>query len=67
MKVRALLILLMLAAAMVPIYYINRWLQQLMKPRDNVGRLFLFMLANFLLIIVYTVLVVGLIVRLIPR
>ena len=67
MKVRALLILLMLAAAMVPIYYINRWLQQLMKPRDNVGRLFLFILANFLLIIAYTVLVVGLIVRLIPR
>jgi hypothetical protein len=37
-----------------------------MKPRESVGRLFLFILANFVLIVVYTVLVVGLIIRIFP-
>ena len=66
MKLRALLILLVLVVAMVPMYFLNRWLQVVMKPRESVGRLFLFILANFVLIVVYTVLVVGLIIRIFP-
>jgi hypothetical protein len=66
MKVRALLILLMLVVAMVPVYFFNRWLQRVMRPRENVGRLFLFMLANFAMVVVYTMLVVGMIVRIFP-
>jgi hypothetical protein len=66
MKVRALLILLMLVVAMVPVYFFNRWLQRVMRPRENVGRLFLFMLANFVMVVVYTMLVVGMIVRIFP-
>lgn len=66
MKGRALLILLMLVVAMVPVYFFNRWLQRVMRPRENVGRLFLFMLANFVLVVVYTMLVVGMIVRIFP-
>ena len=66
MKVRSLLILLVLVAAMVPVYYLNRWMRHVIRPRENAGRLFLFLIANFVLIIVYTVLVVGLVVRLFP-
>jgi hypothetical protein len=66
MKVRALLILLMLVVAMVPVYFFNRWLQRVMRPRENVGSLFLFMLANFVMVVVYTMLVVGMIVRIFP-
>jgi hypothetical protein len=66
MKLRALLILLVLVVAMVPMYFLNRWLQVVMKPRESVGRLFLFILANFVLIVVYTVLVVGLVIRIFP-
>jgi hypothetical protein len=66
MKVRALLILLMLVAAMVPVYFFNRWLQRVIKPREHVGRLFIFMLANFVIVVVYTMLVVGMIVRIFP-
>jgi hypothetical protein len=66
MKVRSLLILLILVAAMVPVYYLNRWLRHVIRPRENAGRLFLFLIANFVLIIVYTVLMVGLVVRLFP-
>jgi hypothetical protein len=49
---------------MIPVYYLNRWLQRVMRPRDSAGRFFLFILANFLLIVVYTVLLVGIAVRL---
>ena len=66
MKLRSLLILLVLVAAMVPVFYLNRWMRQVMRPRESAGRLFLFLIANFVLIIVYTVLVVGVIVRVFP-
>lgn len=60
------MILLLLGLALVPMYYVNRWLQVVMRPRDNAGRFFLFLFANFVLIIVYTVFLVGLIVRIFP-
>jgi hypothetical protein len=66
MKIRALLILLVLLVAMVPVYYLNRWMKGVMKPKESAGRLFLFILTNFVMIIVYTVFVVGLIVRIFP-
>jgi hypothetical protein len=61
------LILLVLILSMVPVYYLNRWLQRVMRPRENAGRFFLFLFANFVLVIVYTVLVVGVVVRLFGR
>ena len=66
MKARALLILLVLVVAMAPVYFFNRWLQRMIKPRENVGRLFIFVLANFVIVVVYTMLVVGIIVRVFP-
>ena len=66
MKARALLILLILVVAMVPMYFLNRWLRRMMKPGESAGKLFLFLLANFVLIIVYTMLLVGMIVRIFP-
>jgi hypothetical protein len=67
MRLRSLVILLVLILSMVPAYYLNRWLQGVMRPRENAGRFFLFLFANFVLIIVYTVLVVGVVVRLFGR
>jgi hypothetical protein len=67
MRLRSLLILLVLILSMAPAYYLNRWLQRVMRPRENAGRFFLFLFANFVLIIVYTVLVVGVVVRLFGR
>ena len=66
MRGRSLLILLLLLVALVPMYYCNRWLQLVMRPRDNAGRFFLFLFANFVLIIIYTVFLVGLVVRIFP-
>jgi hypothetical protein len=67
MKLRALLILLALIGAMIPAFYLNRWLLKMVRPRENAGRFFLYLFANFVLIIVYTVLVVGVVVRLFGR
>ena len=66
MRIQALLILLLLILLLVPVYYLNRWMRRSMNPRENAGRLFLFLLANFVMIVVYTMLVVGMIVRLFP-
>jgi hypothetical protein len=66
MRVRSLLIFLIILLAIVPIYYFNRWMQRVMRPRESAGRFFLFIFANFILVIVYTVLMVGMIVRLFP-
>jgi hypothetical protein len=64
MKLRSLLILLCVGLALVPIFYLNRWLQRAIRPRESAGKLFLFFFANFLLVVVYTVFIVGLVVRL---
>jgi hypothetical protein len=66
MKLRSLLILLLLILAIVPIYYFNGWMRRVLKPRENAGRFFLFLLASFVMIVVYTMLVVGMIVRIFP-
>ena len=67
MKFRSLLILLIIALALIPVYYFNRWLQRVLRPKESAGRFFLFLFVNFLMIIVYTVLMVGVIVRVIPH
>lgn len=67
MKLRSLLILLVVALALIPAFYLNRWLQKVLRPRESAGRFFLFLMANFLMIIVYSVLVVGIVVRLFPH
>jgi len=64
MKLRSLLIYLIILLSLIPIWYINRALQKVLRPRDSAARLFLYFLANFLLVIIYTILIVGLVVYL---
>lgn len=67
MKLRALLIILAMILALLPFSYVYRWLQKVMRPRESPGQLVLFFFANFVLIIVYTILLVGVVVRLFGR
>ncbi len=67
MKLRPLLLLLVIVLALVPVYYLNRWIQRVVRPRESAVRFFLFLFVNFLLIIVYTVLVAGLVLRIFPH
>ncbi|HEY4209793.1 MAG TPA: hypothetical protein VGM31_23365 [Puia sp.] len=65
-RLRALVILLIIVVALMPMYYISRVLKRAIKPREAPARLFLFIFANFLLVVVYTMTVVAVIVRLFP-
>ena len=65
-KLKALLILFIIALALVPIYYINRVLKRAIRPREGTERFFLFLFVNFMLIVVYTMTVVAIVVRLFP-
>ena len=65
-KLRSVLIILILAVLLIPVYYIYRWLQTVMKPRQSPAHLFLFLITCLLLVIRYTMFVVGLIAKLFP-
>jgi hypothetical protein len=58
---------LIIVLALIPAYYFNRWLQGALRPKDSAGRFFLFLFVNFLMVVVYTVLIVGIVVRVIPH
>jgi glucan phosphoethanolaminetransferase (alkaline phosphatase superfamily) len=66
MKGRSISILLILLLTLTAVYYFNRVLQRIIRPRDSAGRMFLYFFANFLLIVVVIVSVVALIVRIFP-
>jgi hypothetical protein len=66
MKLRSLLILLMVGLALIPAYSLNRYLLKVIRPRDAAARFFLYILLNFVLVIVYTILVVGIILSIFP-
>jgi hypothetical protein len=66
-KLCSLLILLIIVLALIPVYYFNRWVQRILRPKDSAGRFFLFLLVNFLMIVVYTVLIVGVVLRVVPH
>jgi hypothetical protein len=64
MKGRSLLIFLILLLALAPVFFLYGWLQRVMRPRESAARFFLFILTNLVLVVVYTMLLVGLIVKL---
>jgi hypothetical protein len=66
MKLKALAILFIILVSLVPVYLFNKYLQKKIRPRESMGRLILYMLSGFLLIFVYTFLVVLVIGKLFP-
>jgi len=66
MKWKALAILLIIIVSLIPVYFFNKNLQKIIKPRESLGRLFLYMLFGFSLVFVYTFLVVFIIKKLFP-
>jgi ATP/ADP translocase len=67
MKLKALAILFIILASLIPVYVFNKYLQQKIRPRASMGRLFLYMLSGFLLVFAYTFLVVFMIKKLFPN
>lgn len=51
-------VLLFILFSIVPLFYINKWLQNLIIPRKSFGRLVLYFLVVLELIVIYTFLLV---------
>ena len=58
MKFKAIVILFIILVSLFPVYLVNKYLQKIIKPRNSLGRLFLYLLTGFALIFGYTFLVV---------
>jgi len=66
MKLKALVILFIILASLIPVYLVNRYLQKAIRPKESLGRLFLYLLSGFLVVFIYTFLVVLTIKKLFP-
>lgn len=60
------LILFFILVSLVPVFFINKWLQNLVLPRKSLARLLLYFLVVLELIFIYTYLLVQLIAKLFP-
>jgi hypothetical protein len=66
MKLKALAILFIILASLIPVYFLNKNLQKIIRPRESLGRLFFYLLLGFAIVFVYTFLVVFIIKKLFP-
>jgi len=60
------LIFFLILASIVPIFYINKWLQRMIIPRKSFVRLLLYLLVMLELLFIYTFLFVTLVSKLFP-
>lgn len=61
-----LLILFCILISLVPVFYLNKWFQNLIVPSKSFGRLILYFLVMLELIFMYTYILVLLITKLFP-
>jgi|GEM_PF-1114325 len=66
MKLKALMILVIIIASLLPVYMVCNYLQRVMKPRESGRKFLLWVLAVFSVIFVYTFLLVLVIRLLFP-
>jgi hypothetical protein len=67
MKLQRLLIVLLILLSLIPIAYMNQWLQRIIQPRRSFIQLMLYVLASLILVFVYTFLLVWIITHLFPK
>jgi hypothetical protein len=65
-RLNRLLVLLIILAALLPVWFMNQWMQKLFQPRRSFVRFILFILLSFLLIFAYTFLLIYLLGKLFP-
>jgi len=67
MKLQRLLVVLLILLSLIPIAYMNQWLQRVIQPRRSFIQLMLYVLASLVLVFVYTFLLVWIITYLFPK
>jgi len=66
MRWKAIVILVIILVSLIPAYSLNRYLQKIIRPRESLGRLFLYMFSGMLLVFIFTFILVFLIKMLFP-
>jgi len=61
MRWKAVLILFIILLALIPAYLLNQWLQKKIRPRESIGRLFLYLFSGMLTVFVFVLVLVFLI------
>jgi hypothetical protein len=67
MKLQRLLVVLLILLSLIPIAYMNQWLQRVIQPRRSFIQLMFYVLASLILVFVYTFLLVWIITYLFPK
>jgi hypothetical protein len=67
MKLQRLLVVLLILLSLIPIAYMNQWLQRVIQPRRSFIQLMLYVLASLILVFVYSFLLVWIITYLFPK
>jgi hypothetical protein len=65
-KTRTLIILLLLIGAIVPVYFLSKWTQRMLKPRQSLGRLLAWMGLMAVAVFLLTFLLVRMVTLLFP-
>lgn len=60
------LVLLFIVFSLIPLFFINKWLQNLVMPRKSFGRLVLYFLVVLEVVFMYTYLLVTVLANLFP-
>jgi len=66
MKLKALVILAIIICSLLPVYLLYKYMQKIIRPRESMARLFLYISAGFVLVFVYTFLLVLVIKKVFP-
>jgi hypothetical protein len=67
MKWKAIVILFIILAFLIPLYPLNTYLQKFLRPRESLARLFSYLLSAMLLVFLYTMLLVFLVKWMFPN
>jgi hypothetical protein len=67
MRWKAIVIFLIVLVSLVPAYFINKYLQKILRPRESLSRLLFYLVSGMLLVFIYTLLLVLLIKLIFPN
>lgn len=66
-RMQRVLVMVFILLSLVPAYYLNAWLQKVIRPRQSFGRFMLYLVVSLALVFAYTFLVVTIISWVFPR
>jgi hypothetical protein len=67
LKWKTILVLFFILLALIPAYMLNQYLQKIIRPKESLGRLFLYLFSGMLTVFVFVAVLVALIKLLFPE